>query len=281
MPTPPRRSSGNCLSAARNDRLAPVGAAVRGDRVARSASPAVAARRSGRAPEMSPSPRPAARPRRRGRFRRTRSFSVRDRHEARGCFASARIASQSASVKRWWSGKSIVWPIVRAGLGERGVELRADRRCRRRRDRAGASGRGGAPARAARAERRAPGARRDPARPSPPDPSPSTTSASARRICAASGARSGPAGNTRPLPMPRAPSMTHQRQILAQRRVLKAVVHDDHVDAEAGEQPCARSADRRRRPSARTARGAAASSPTSRAVWTAGETKSGPVSWPR
>ena len=109
---------------------------------------------------------------------------------------------------------------------------------------------------------------------------PITSSASALSSCAASGARSGPAGVTMPLPMPRRASTTSTAKVLGERRVLKAVIHDD--DARSGR-------DRQRSRPARGARhdgrrGARKQqrlvADIGRAMHAAGSTRSGPASRP-
>ena len=72
--------------------------------------------------------------------------------------------------------------------------------------------------------------------------SPTTSSAWARASCASSGARSGPAGSTQPLPMPRASVDDQHGEILGERRILEAVVHDDDARARCASQPRARDA---------------------------------------
>ena len=99
-----------------------------------------------------------------------------------------------------------------------------------------------------------------------------TTMASVSSSWNSSGARSGPAGITRPLPRPRPPSTTAIAQVLGERWVLQAVVHDDDGGRDAGP---SRWRVRRRRRSRATSVGAtrassSASSPTSRGAVGAG-----------
>ena len=110
-------------------------------------------------------------------------------------------------------------------------------------------------------------------------PSPTTSSASVRASCAASGARKGPAGNTRALPMPRRPSTTAMREILGERGVLQAVVHDD--DAGAGRAAACAPATRSRATMVGATRASSsASSPTCAARSVCASTRLGPARLP-